>query len=201
MLKKEDAVFVSLEDRDIQDCIEIASKLCKSMIDRRDLHTRSYMERYIDILMGEVAERAVIKWLTSKGKYAVSAVNKDAAAPDLGHDINVRSTSGKSLRCSVKSSLSVYKSNVDDIIHNFTLASKKSELREINVQVYFWLALSGPSNRVTVPSNLNMAIIGWASEQDMQRSQFSSYNHEQRQCPGLKLSQIRSMESLLQYLE
>lgn len=196
---RNDIVKVKLKNRDLQICIENAQFLCETIMDRKDLHLRSYMERYIDILMGEVAETAVINWLHENGKYAVSAVDKKSGKPDLGHDIIVKDTRGKELKCSIKSSLSVYKSDLDEIIDNFTLASKKSEVRDINIQVYYWLNLQGGShNRTTVPSNENMAIIGWLGSNDIDK--YTKYNTEERETVNKKLRDVRTMQSLLSYL-
>lgn len=193
-----DMVIVNLDDKEIQICLENAQFLCATMNDRRDLHARSYMERYIDILMGEAAELAVIKWLNNNGKFAVSAVDKKSGKPDLGHDIILKSRNGKEITCSVKSSLSALKNSFDDILDTFTIATKSSEIRKINVQVYYWLNLRGKSHRTTVPSTDNMAIVGWVGENDI--TDFSSYNGEERQVADMKLRNIRSMQSLLDYL-
>lgn len=156
------------------------------------------MERYIDIMMGEVAEAAVIKWLKQNGKFAVSAVNKSSGKPDSGRDIILRGKHKQEIECSVKSSLSVYKDNINDILDTFTIATKASELRKVNIQVYYWLKLKG-ENRITVPSNKNMAIIGWIGENDVK--EFGTYNTENRQVAKIKLRNIRTMKSLLDYLE
>lgn len=159
MAVNNDAVIkIDLSNIDMHNCVKNTQVLCETMIDRSDLHLRSYMERYIDIMMGEAAEMAVIKWLKQNGKYAVSAVNKKAGKPDSGHDIILKDIRGREIKCSVKSSLSVYKNKIDDILDTFTVATKSSELREVNIQVYYWLELNG-ENRTTVPSNDNMAII------------------------------------------
>ncbi len=194
-----DMVVVNLEDKEIQVCLENAQFLCATINDREDLHVRSYMERYIDILMGEAAEWAVIKWLNSNGKYAVSAVDKKSGKPDLGHDIIVKKRSGEEITCSVKSSLSAYKNTFDEILDTFHIATKMSEIRKINVQVYYWLNLHGNVYRTAVPSTDNMAIIGWAGENDITR--FSTYNGEDRQVADMKLRDMRSMQSLLDYLQ
>ena len=77
------------------------------------------------------------------------------------------------------------------------MATKASELRKVNIQVYYWLELNGES-RTTVPSNDNMAIIGWIGENDVE--EFDTYNTEKRQVAKIKLRDVRSMQSLLDYL-
>lgn len=196
-VNKDAIIKIDLSNVDMHNCVENTQVLCETMIDRSDLHLRSYMERYIDILMGEVAELAVIKWLKQNGKYAVSAVNKKSGKPDLGHDIILKDIYGREIKCSVKSSLSVYKNEIDDILDTFTVATKASELRKVNIQVYYWLELKG-ENRITVPSNDNMAIIGWIGENDVK--EFDIYSTEKRQVAKIKLRNVRSMQSLLDYL-
>ena len=44
-----------------------------------------------------------------------------------------------------------------------------------------------------------MAIIGWIGENDVE--EFGTYNTEKRQVAKLKLRNIRTMQSLLDYLE
>lgn len=191
-------IKIALSDKELSICTENTQILCKTISDRSDLHLRGYMERYIDVMMGEVAEAAVIKWLRQNGKYAVSAVNKSSGKPDSGRDLILKDKQKREIECSVKSSLSVYKDNMNDILDTFTIATKASELRKVNIQVYYWLKLKG-ENRVTVPSDKNMAIIGWIGENDVE--EFGTYNTEKRQVAKLKLRNIRTMQSLLDYLE
>ena len=197
-VNQDTVIKIALSENDLSSCIDNTQILCETISDRSDLHLRSYMERYIDIMMGEVAEAAVIKWLKQNGKYAVSAVNKSSGKPDSGRDIILRGKHKQEIECSVKSSLSVYKDNINDILDTFTIATKASELRKVNIQVYYWLKLKG-ENRITVPSNKNMAIIGWIGENDVE--EFGTYNTENRQVAKIKLRNIRTMKSLLDYLE
>ena len=197
-VNQDTVIKIALSDKELSICTENTQILCKTISDRSDLHLRGYMERYIDVMMGEVAEAAVIKWLRQNGKYAVSAVNKSSGKPDSGRDLILKDKQKREIECSVKSSLSVYKDNMNDILDNFTIATKASELRKLNIQVYYWLKLKG-ENRVTVPSDKNMAIIGWIGENDVE--EFGTYNTEKRQVAKLKLRNIRTMQSLLDYLE
>ncbi|MCI9108202.1 MAG: hypothetical protein HFI00_08355 [Lachnospiraceae bacterium] len=197
-VNQDTVIKIALSENDLSSCIDNTQILCETISDRSDLHLRSYMERYIDIMMGEVAEAAVIKWLKQNGKFAVSAVNKSSGKPDSGRDIILRGKHKQEIECSVKSSLSVYKDNINDILDTFTIATKASELRKVNIQVYYWLKLKG-ENRITVPSNKNMAIIGWIGENDVK--EFGTYNTENRQVAKIKLRNIRTMKSLLDYLE
>ena len=197
-VNQDTVIKIALSENDLSSCIDNTQILCETISDRSDLHLRSYMERYIDIMMGEVAEAAVIKWLKQNGKYAVSAVNKSSGKPDSGRDLILKDKQKREIECSVKSSLSVYKDNMNDILDTFTIATKASELRKVNIQVYYWLKLKG-ENRVTVPSDKNMAIIGWIGENDVE--EFGTYNTEKRQVAKLKLRNIRTMQSLLDYLE
>lgn len=200
-VSKEDVIKVDyLLDVDMSTCAENTTFLCETMKDRSDLHDRSYMERYIDIFMGEVAETAVINWLNKNGKYAVSAVDKKSGKPDKGHDIFLKDKYGREIKGSVKSSLSAKKSNIDDILKIFTIATKKSELRQVNIQVYYWLDIDNKEgHRTTVPSTDNMAIIGWIGDKDV--TDFTTYNKEERESPkDKKLKDTRTMQSLLDFL-
>ena len=197
-VNQDTVIKIALSDKELSICTENTQILCKTISDRSDLHLRGYMERYIDVVMGEVAEAAVIKWLRQNGKYAVSAVNKSSGKPDSGRDLILKDKQKREIECSVKSSLSVYKDNMNDILDTFTIATKASELRKVNIQVYYWLKLKG-ENRVTVPSDKNMAIIGWIGENDVE--EFGTYNTENRQVAKIKLRNIRTMKSLLDYLE
>ena len=111
-LKSSDVIKSVLTDEEIQECIGTAQILLKSMQDRGDLHARGVLERYIDIVMGEIAEQSVIRWIQGQGKFAESAVDKTSGKPDAGHDIIFHSRDGREISCSVKSSLSVHYDNV-----------------------------------------------------------------------------------------
>ena len=127
-VNQDTVIKIALSDKELSICTENTQILCKTISDRSDLHLRGYMERYIDVMMGEVAEAAVIKWLRQNGKYAVSAVNKSSGKPDSGRDLILKDKQKREIECSVKSSLSVYKDNMNDILDTFTIATKASEL-------------------------------------------------------------------------
>lgn len=199
MVRKEDVILAPILDNEkVYDCMKVSLELIKSMIDRSDLHKRGEFERFINISMGEIAESAFIKWLRDNGKYAESAVDKHSNKPDKGYDVFLNSN-GKPIECSIKSSLSVFKSDIDDVLDNFTISTKQSEIRDVNVQIYFWLNLNGKP-RYTVPSELNMAIIGWLGKNDFSNIAFESYATEHRQAPVKKLRDIRTMNSLLDWI-
>lgn len=200
MINISDVVQFEINQTDLAICIENAKNTMTTIIDRRDLHSRDDLERFNNLLMGEISEMTVLKWLHSKGKYAVSAVDKTSKQPDLGHDLQLRDVSGNFIRCSIKSSLSALK-DLNYIIDSFKLATKQSELREVNVQVYFWLDITPTGNnksRTTVLSLRNSAIIGWFGMNDL--NSFESYATEIREAPTRPLSDARSMESLLSFL-
>ena len=199
MVTVSDIEYVTLREQEFQSCVDVALKLCRNMIDRPNLHSRDPMERFNNILMGEVAEKMVIKWFHDNGKYAVSAVDKNSGQPDLGHDIYLKNKeSGKNICCSVKSSLS-YQFLPEQILERFTLASTRNETRDVNIQVYFWLVLNPTfgSNRVTTLSISNAAIFSWFGSKDLINTGFNSYGTESRQAPDLLLKQGRKMSSLL----
>lgn len=201
IMEVKDVVLEPILNREqISECLETSLFLLKNMEDRPDLHDRGVFERFTNIAMGEIAERAVIEWLLSKNKYAVSAVDKHSEKPDKGFDILLKSKDReRELKCSVKSSLSIYKSNITDILKEFTISTKKIEVTDINIQVYFWLNLNS-NPRITLPSELNMGIIGWLGRKDLQSATFGKYSTENREAPKIKLQDIRPMESLLGYI-
>jgi hypothetical protein len=191
-----DAVIVALEDAEIHELVAQANEIALNIIDRTDLHERDHLERVINVLLGEIAEYIVIKWLQGNGKTVRSSVDKKSGEPDEGHDLIVISNqTGQEVECSVKSSLSVYK-NLEEIPNEFRLATKRSELRAINIQVYFWLEPRA-TPRVTVPSTNNAAIIGWFTKQEVEQGGFTQYATENRQTPKIRLNEARSMQSLL----
>lgn len=202
MITKNDIVFVPLTKDELDACIDTSQYIAGHIVDRKDLHKRDDLERFNNILMGEIAEQMVIKWLKIQGKTAESAVDKKSGKPDAGHDVRVfRNTDGTEALCSVKSSLS-YKLDMDGILNICKIATKESELRDINVQVYFWLTTEPKpgENRVTVPSLRQSAIIGWFSKSDLVK--FSAYKHEAgRDAPVEVLRESKSMTSLLPYLK
>lgn len=195
-----DVIGPVLTDDEIKECIDTARKLLNSIEDRADLHSRSCLERFNDILMGEIAERSVIKWIQMHGRFAESAVDKNSGQPDEGHDIILHSKIGYEITCSVKSSLSVLKSKMEDILETFHLSTKKSEIRGINIQVYFWLDLNGKT-RVSTPSNLNMAIIGWCGRKDLEGKGESKYAKENRPVMNGHLKDLYPMQSLLNIIQ
>lgn len=198
-----DIKFVALSEHDFQSCIDVAQKLCKTMIDRQNLHSRDVMEKFNNILMGEVAEMMVIRWLHDNGKYAVSAVDKNSGQADLGHDIYLKEkNTGVDIRCSVKSSLS-YKLPPQQILQYSKLASTRGEMREVNIQVYFWLVLNPDrgANRVTTPSINNAAIFSWFGSKDIKPTEYSSYETEEREAPNTTLQNGRRMDTLLDFIE
>jgi hypothetical protein len=164
-----------------------------------DLHSLDDLERYINILMGEVAERMVADWITMQGKYCESDSTKGTGEPDAGHDLILRKPNYDEIRCSIKSSLT-YKLDIPGILRQCKLATKPSELREVNIQVYYWLTLNPErgKSRVTVPAIRQSCIIGWFAHKDIK--QFTQYNHENRQVPEVPLNQARPMHELLNYI-
>lgn len=199
----DDIEYVSLSEHDFQSCIAIAQNLCRTMVDRGNLHSRDIMEKFNNILMGEVAEMMVIRWLHNNGKYAVSAVDKNSGQADLGHDIYLKAKdTGIDIRCSVKSSLS-YKLPPNQILKLCTLASTRGEMTEVNIQVYFWLVLNPDrgTNRVTTPSINNAAIFSWFGSNDIKPTEYSSYETEKRKSPNIPLQNGRKMNTLLNFIK
>jgi len=205
MVTKNDLVYIELDKQEFREAAEVALIIATSIPDRPDLHPRDPLERFIDCLMGEVAERMVLRWLHQNGKYAKPAADKKAAERDPGHDILLKLGTKKVgtekvVRASIKSSLSALKDDPGQILSTFTLAVTPEEIREINIQVYFWLSLRG-SPRVTVPSMKQAAIVAWAFDADLRKTNFKEYRGEERLAPGLKLKDLRPPRELLKLLE
>lgn len=206
MITKENVISVKeqnlLNDGDVISCIKRATNLISSMPDRKDLHSRSILERYIDILMGEVAEQAVLNWFIRNGRNAESAVDKESGHADNGYDITLNKVSGEQVKCSVKSSLSVFKYEVDDIISTFKLSIKPSELTDVNVQVYYRLKLKNGESRISVPSENEMFIIGYLPIKTAKKMEkYTTYTTEEREALDIELSKLDSMESILEFLK
>jgi hypothetical protein len=202
MITEADIKKVEIDLATLKTCINNAQELLATMVDRANLHTRDDLEKFLNLLMGEIAEQAVLSWLKKEGKYAVSVVDKTSGAPDAGHDLELLSTNNKKVQCSIKSSFSFAK-QPGEIIKNFRLATTPSELREINVQVYFWIDPFKPSGqpRTTLPSLTNCAMIGWFGKDDLDKKKFEPYNGEMRAAPVSKLDNARTMDSLLKFIQ
>jgi hypothetical protein len=196
-----DIIIVKLTDEEISNTIQIANNITPYINDRPDLHQRDYLERFTDVLLGEIAEQMVLKWFVSNNKFAKSAVDKTSDRPDSGHDIYLKMKNDNIIHCSVKSSLSVLKCTIDEILDTFTIATKKSEIREVNVQVYFWLDIFAKSEgkyRLNVPSTTYCAIIGWIGKKEIDI--FSKYKTENREAPEKKLREMHPMLEVLNYI-
>lgn len=190
---------LSLEE--FRDCLNTSFHLVEHVNDRDNLHQRDIYERFNNILMGEIAELLVIKWLHQNGKFAESAVDKTSKQPDLGHDINLKDKEGNIVKCSVKSSLAVFR-NPREILLESKLASTQKEIRQINIQVYYWYKLYSQINstgRVTLPNTNNVALFSWAGNRDI--SNFKEYATEEREASGIPLCELRRMDELLNYLQ
>jgi hypothetical protein len=199
MITENDIVYIELDKEEFHEAAEVALIIATSISDRPDLHPRDLLERFIDCLMGEVAERMVLRWLHQNGKYAKPAADKKAAEPDPGHDILVKLRTEEIVCASIKSSLSALKDDPGQILSTFTLAVTPEEIRKINIQVYFWLSLKR-SPRVTVPSMKQAAIVAWAFDDDLRKTNFKGYRGEERLAPELKLKDLRPPSELLDWL-
>ena len=202
MITVEDVIRVAISKDELNKCIDNAKAVLKNLVDRNDLHSRDDLERFNNILMGEIAEYMVIKWICEQGKQAKSSFDKNSGIPDIGHDIElIKNDNNNSIvKCSVKSSLSFSK-GLSEIVNEFKLATTEKELRDVNVQVYFWLNLhpQPDQSRITVSSLNNSAIIGWFAKKDLMS--FEKYNHEQRQAPTKNLTNARPMLELLELIK
>lgn len=185
-----------------EELIQTAAITCARLLphvrDRAGLHGRDPLEKYHNLLMGEIAELAVIAYLTGQGKSAVSAVDKAAMTPDAGHDLLVRRENGTAAKCSVKSSLS-YRHGIEAIPGQFRPAFNRREPRDINIQVYYHYRLDSEP-RTTVAASAHAYIIGWASEKKLLASEFVVYSGEKRRVADLKLADLSPMAALLPLL-
>lgn len=199
MVTIENVVYVQITREQFSVCVDSAKSVLQHLTDRPDLHKRDDFERFINILMGEVAETLVLQWLRDNGKTAYSAVDKTSGKPDRGHDLVLVGSRQQEITCSIKSSLS-YKLSIGEILRQSKLATKESELRNVNIQVYFWLTLNPAEGepRITVPALRQSCLVGWFGRKDI--TKFTAYNHEQRQAPAVPLSQSRPMHTLLPLL-
>lgn len=189
-----------LDSCEVQECIQTAEVLYKNIADRKNLHSRSVLERFCNVAIGEIAEQSVISWLKKNNKYAILAVDKNSGMPDKGYDIILKNKEGRYIKCSVKSSISVYHSRIDKILTTFSPAITEKEVAQVNIQVYFWLRIKD-CPRTNLPSEYNMAIIGWLGEKDFCNKKFIKYETEGRKSLNIKLEKMRSMASLLSLLE
>jgi hypothetical protein len=202
MISETDIEKIQIDLPTLKTCIDIAQQLLPTMIDRANLHDRDDLEKFLNLLMGEIAEQAVLGWFLKRGKWAASVVDKKSGIPDAGHDLELISINQKKVRCSIKSSFSFAK-QPSDIIKQFKLATTPGELREINIQVYFWIDPFKPTGqpRKTLPSLTNCAIIGWFAKEDLVNQRFTAYNGEMRAVPVAVLENARSMNSLLSFIQ
>lgn len=193
---------ISLQELVSEQMVQSAAATCTTLLphvtDRADLHQRDPLERFSNLLMGEIAELGVIAYLQQQGKYAVSAVDKQACTPDQGHDIHVRRKDGSLAKCSVKSSLS-YKYGMmprGGILEHFRPAFNRKEPRDINVQVYFHYQL-GENPRATVLTSRHAFIVGWLPERKIVGGQYTTYQGERRPVADIKLKDMLPMSELL----
>lgn len=193
---------IPLRDLVTEGLVQTAALTCARLLphvrDRADLHGRDPLERYHNLLMGEIAELAVTAYLTGQGRHAVSAVDKAATVPDAGHDLILRRRDGTAATCSVKSSLS-YHHGIEAIADVFRPAFNPREPRDINVQVYFHYRLRAEP-RTTVAALAHAYIIGWVPERRLLASEFAVYNGERRRVADLKLADLAPMAELLPLL-
>ncbi len=190
-----DCVRVEIDRQDFITAIKRAQDILGKLEDRRDLHSRDDFERFINNLMGVIAEKMVWKWLKAQGLQVEEPKTLD-------YDLIVISASGNRYSLSVKSSLSVYKA-LEEILETFTIAITPEEASkaDIHVQVYFWLKLKDKP-RTVVPSLTNTAIIGWCTPKYLEELNvtFNSYRTEERKAPDIKLSQLLPMAFLAEKL-
>lgn len=57
MITPSDTILYKLFDAQIKECIQNAFYLTDFITDRSDLHSRSFLEKFMDVLLGEISER------------------------------------------------------------------------------------------------------------------------------------------------
>jgi hypothetical protein len=202
MVVESDIIPVDITQPELNQAIDVAKRVSANLKDRSNLHGRDSLERFNNTLMGELAETMVLKWFRMNNKFAESTVDKTADAPDSGHDLRVkRQSNGEVVYCSVKSSLA-FSRTPERFIEQDHLASTRKEVKEINIQVHFWLTLypQGKVSRITVPCLRQSAIIGWFIGKNLTFTG-KCYDHEGRERPDEFLKQGESMKSLLPFLQ
>ncbi len=156
------------------------------------------LNRYIQVVMDELAERMVIQWLQTNGKFAESAVDKGATNPDLGHEIWVTDIRGVKVRAAIHTFLSTNKSEMPEMLESHSLSVETDHLCGINFSVVYWLQLR-EKPRVKLPSLQQSAIIGWASDKNF-REAAKAQPANGGKYAALKFGDLRPVEELLQFL-
>lgn len=189
----------------VVDAAERAMRILGRVRDRGDLHERDALERFLDVLLGQLAEAAVLKWLSGQGK-KVEHISRTAVGSDPGYDITMQAATGSKVKISVKSSISACIYDIKRILDTFNVAITENEARkaDVHVQVYYRLRLGGASResgsgvaspRVVVPSLREAILVGWIRGEDV--TSFASYNTESRQAAEMKLKDLHPMRDLL----
>jgi hypothetical protein len=137
MLQNNDIVPVTLTKEEFDKCVVTAMELSNSIVDRHDLNGRDYLDRFINLLQGECAERAVCSYFNNHEIAAVSYDKLARRGPDGGIDLYLPTPHGsKPLICSVKSSTSFAKPP-PALLDEFKLATTRGEITDVNIQVVF----------------------------------------------------------------
>jgi len=156
------------------------------------------LNRFIQVLMDELAERMVIQWLHGNGKFAEPASDKGATNPELRHEIWVTDIRGVKVRAAIHTFLSTNKSEIPDILQFHSLSVDPNQLCGINFSVGYWLQLR-EKPRVKLPSLQQTAIIGWASDKNL-REALKSQPEQSRKYAAIKFCDLRPVNELLQFL-
>lgn len=197
MLQNNDIVPVTLTKDEFDQCVVTALEISHSIVDRHDLNGRDHLDRFINLLQGECAEHAVRSYFNSHEIAAVSPDKLARRGPDKGIDLYLPAPNrSKPLICSVKSSTS-YAFSPPALLDEMTLASTPKEVRDINIQVMFWLELKKRPRQV-VPSLRNAAVIGWFTPDQL--TTFAPYSTQRREQSQIPLRQAHSMAELVKLL-
>ena len=162
-------------------------------------HTHAdLLRQWVQVLMDELAERMVIHWLRSNGKFAEPATDKGATHPALRHEIWVTDIRGVNVKAAIYTALSTHKSDVPSLLRAHSLSVDPDQMCGINFSVAYWLQLR-EKPRIKIPSLQQAAIIGWASDKNFREVVKSREAHHYKYV-AIKFCDLRPVNELLQFL-
>lgn len=156
------------------------------------------LSQLIQILMDELAERMVIEWLHTNGKFAEPVSDKGATQLDTRHEIWVTDIRGSRVRAAIHTFLSTHKSEIPEILQYHSLSVDTNHICGINFSVSYWLRLR-EKPRVKFPSLDHAAIIGWASDKNF-RETVEAQGGRPAKYVEIKFCDLRPASELLQFL-
>jgi len=156
------------------------------------------LHQWVQELMEELAERMVIHWLRSNGKFTEPVTDKGATHPKRTHEIWVTDIRGVKVKAAIYTTLSTNKSDIPSILRTHSLSVDPDKMCGINFSVGYWLQL-WEKPRVKIPSLQRAAIIGWASDKNFREAVKSRETHHHNYV-AIKFCDLRPVNELLQFL-